>query len=110
MHKRIAFQKFFLTSETFIDDLVGAWDIRLDDKDAFDLVTDLANLANLLNPEIYNSLLCFIYNTSSHYLTYTPYFLCLIFDRLLQSCDVSEGAEEEHNNVPLILDWRYVHQ
>ena len=97
--------KFLLTSETFIDDLVGAWDIRLDDKDAFDLVTDLANLANLLNPKIHNSLMRFIYAIDGNYLTYTPYFLCFILNRLLQRCNISEGAEEEHNNVPLILDW-----
>ena len=39
-----------LTSETLTAVLVGTDDIKLEDRDAFDLVTDLANLANLLKP------------------------------------------------------------
>ena len=39
-----------LTSETLTAVLVGTDDIKLEDREAFDLVTDLANLANLLKP------------------------------------------------------------
>ena len=39
-----------LTSDTLTAVLVGTDDIKLEDREAFDLVTDLANLANLLKP------------------------------------------------------------
>ena len=39
-----------LTSETLRLDFVGAEAIKVEEKDALDLVTDLASLANLLRP------------------------------------------------------------
>ena len=39
-----------LTSDTFTADLVGTEAVKLEDIEALDLVTDLANLANLLRP------------------------------------------------------------
>ena len=39
-----------ITSDTFTADFVGTEDTKLEDIEALDLVTDLASLANLLNP------------------------------------------------------------
>ena len=40
----------FFTSETLTADLCGSDELKLEDMEAFDLVTDLARRANLLRP------------------------------------------------------------
>ena len=54
-----------LTSETLRLDFVGAEGIKVEEKDALDLVTDLASLANLLRPanmwDSYSYSHCYLY-------------------------------------------------
>ena len=106
-----------LTSDTFTADLVGTEAVKLEDIEALDLVTDLANLANLLRPGLKQRQLDTIiriqrrwWSRMCRYATYAPNILGLVLDGLLEGGDVPEGAEEEHHHVPLILDRRNVHQ
>ena len=51
------------TSETLSKDLLGAVDeINVEENVAFDLVTERASFANLLNPSKYNLLIIFVQN------------------------------------------------
>ena len=51
------------TSETLSKDLLGAVDeINVEENVAFDLVTERASFANLLNPSKYNLLVIFVRN------------------------------------------------
>ena len=52
-----------LTSETLSKDLLGAVDeINVEENVAFDLVTERASFANLLNPSKYNLSIIFVQN------------------------------------------------
>ena len=108
---------FSLTSDTFTADLVGTEAVKLEDIEALDLVTDLANRANLLRPGLKQRELDTIiriqrqwWSRMCRYATYAPNIFRLVLDGLLEGGDVPEGAEEEHHHVALILDRRNVHQ
>ena len=91
--------------------MCGSDELKLEEIEAFDLVTDLASRANLLRPT--NRLGGKLAQTSNIFhprLTDATNVFGVVLYGLFERGDVSEGAQEQHHDVPLILDWRYVHQ
>jgi len=81
------------------------------------LVTDLANLANLLNPmaetthrKLDKQACVVLFFNQKRKVGKITSFVFVLLDGLLEGGDVPEGEQEEDHQVSLVFDWCYLQE